>query len=110
MEFEVRNDDYSMTNMSHLQGHIHVPYDDLVKAFADPGESDGYKTDAEWRIKFKDGTIATIYNYKDGYNYNGPHGLPVEKIKDWHIGGFEQTAVERVVRVIADLYQEPAVY
>ena len=108
MEFEVRNDDYSMTNMSHLQGHIHVPYNDLVKTFGDPGIGVD-KTDAEWRIKFKDGTIATIYNYKDGYNYNGPAGLPVERIKDWHIGGFEQTAVERVVRVIADLYQQQAV-
>ena len=29
----------------------------------------------------------TIYNYKDGINYRGLLGIPVEQITHWHVGG-----------------------
>ena len=67
-------------------GVIKRDYATIVKTFGEPTK--GFdKTDAEWHIRFDDGSIATIYNYKDGINYNGEHGLPVEDIKEWHVGG-----------------------
>lgn len=70
-----------------LQGHIKVNYKTIKSTFGKPHNSDGYKTDAEWSIKFEDGTYVTIYNYKDGKNYCGKEGIPKTKITDWHIGG-----------------------
>jgi len=69
-----------------LMGIIKRDYDAIVKTFGEPTE--GFdKTDAEWHIRFDDGTVATIYNYKDGINYNGDRGLLVQRIKEWHVGG-----------------------
>ena len=79
-----------------LMGRINTTYRKLVATFGKPGRGDGYKTDAEWTLEFSDGTIATIYNYKDGKNYNGPSGLPVSKITDWHISGRSKHAVALV--------------
>ena len=71
-----------------LVTEIIVGYDILVSKFGPPiSTTDAYKTDAEWDIEFEDGTVATIYNWKDGKNYCGDRGLEVEDIKEWHIGG-----------------------
>lgn len=86
-----------------LQGHVDASYDDLVKTFGQPGSGDGYKVDAEWVIETSAG-VATIYNYKDGKNYCGHSGLPVEKIRDWHIGGHSPT----VVSIICERLSESA--
>ena len=83
-------------NGSCLQGYITCDYDTLVEVFGEPGDSDGYKVDAEWCLKFEDGTIATIYNWKNGKNYCGSRGKPVKDITDWNIGGFNGKAKERV--------------
>lgn len=83
-----------------LQGCIDCDYDTLVRAFGLPFDGDGYKVDAEWNIVFEDGTRATIYNWKNGRNYCGDEGLYPEEITEWHIGGFDKKAVERVTEVI----------
>jgi hypothetical protein len=101
-----------------LQGYVEVNYTDLVDCFGPPNcDGDGYKVDAEWMIKFEDGTYATIYNYKDGKNYCGEDGLDVEDIKCWHVGGmskqslwavqdtltsFDRNTIEGEVREIKD--------
>jgi hypothetical protein len=77
-----------LTNMTHLQGSTRVTYQRLVEIFGDP-EPGGDKTDVEWTILFDDGTVATIYNWKDGRNYCGANGLDPEDIQSWHIGGHE---------------------
>ena len=80
-----------------LQCEIDVTYALLKKTFGkETCDGDGYKVDAEWVLKFEDGTVATIYNYKSGKNYNGKNGTPKSKITDWHIGGTSYKAVERV--------------
>ncbi len=78
---------------THLQSEIQTSYADLVKLFGEPErmtEGDG-KTDVEWHLTFQSfgqfEEVATIYNWKDGPNYLGPEGTPVEKIREWHIGG-----------------------
>lgn len=88
---------------SSLQGYIDINYAELVDVFGtENSDGDGYKVDAEWQIKFEDGTYATIYNYKDGRNYCGEDGLDVDDITDWHIGGQNERAVARVQEAVAD--------
>ena len=40
-----------------LIGYITCSYEDIVKMFGKPTIGDGYKVDAEWNIKWNDGTI-----------------------------------------------------
>ena len=87
-----------------LQGYVEVTYATLKRVFGAPTcDGDGYKVDAEWLLKFADGTIATIYNYKDGKNYCGAKGTPKTKITNWHIGGNDQRAVYRVQEALEAL-------
>lgn len=80
-----------------LQGYIDISYDELCEKLGESSEYyDDYKSDAEWIVSWEDGTIATIYNYKDGRNYLGAEGLDLEDIRDWHIGGSSHKAVEKV--------------
>jgi hypothetical protein len=80
-----------------LQGYIDISYAELIEKLGAPSENfDDYKSDAEWTLKFEDGTGATIYNYKTGKNYCGAEGLETEDIRDWHIGGESKKAVEKV--------------
>jgi hypothetical protein len=90
----------SVANGTSLQGYIDCTYAKLKSKFGKALEGDGYKVDAEWIVKFKDGTVATIYNYKDGKNYCGASGLAKTKITDWHIGGASSRAVALVEAIV----------
>lgn len=90
-------------NGTHLQGNVGATYQELVEVFGEPirHESDGTthmsnKVDAEWRISFEDGTVATIYNYKNGLNYLGAEGKRVSEISMWNVGGYDERAVTLV--------------
>lgn len=84
-----------------FQGDFVAAYDKIVSKIGPPHAIfDGYKTDAEWCIEFEDGTVATIYNWKDGKNYRGEDGLDVENITEWHIGGGSSYVTEWVVDLI----------
>lgn len=103
MKFKTHNDKDIDLNGTHLQGQIDTTYSKLKKIFGKPNNGDGYKTDAEWEIEFEDGTVATIYNYKDGFNYNGrEYGMSKTKITDWHIGGYDKKAYEMVCAMIKE--------
>jgi hypothetical protein len=93
MKFTTKNVNINGTS---LQGYMQANFHDLVEIFGEPEDGDGYKTDAEWHVKFEDGTIATIYNYKDGRNYCGMSGIGLDEITDWHIGGFERKALQYI--------------
>lgn len=99
MNYTVHTDDYSIVNGTCLQGYLHCSYKQLTKAFGEPGLSDGYKTDAEWIVRFDDGTVASIYNWKNGKNYCGPEGLNTEDITEWNIGGHSARS-EALVRFV----------
>tara|TARA_Y100001958_G_C20769838_1_gene246213 strand:+ start:248 stop:547 length:300 start_codon:yes stop_codon:yes gene_type:complete len=93
----------TMTGGTYLQGYVKATYEQLLKAFGSPhmDQCDNYKTDVEWAFKFADGTVATIYNWKNGYNYLGEaEGLKLNNITEWHVGGFNQKAVARVIDAI----------
>ena len=100
MKFKTHNDKPINIGGTHLQGEIIVSYAELVKIFGKPDKGDDYKIDAEWNLEFEDGTIATIYNYKNGKNYCGRSGMAKSKITEWHIGGFTKNAMEKVYYVI----------
>jgi hypothetical protein len=83
-----------------FQGDMRVSYSRLVEVFGEPhSDGGGYKVDAEWCLRFEDGVIATIYNYKNGPNYNDGVGS-VEDIKVWHIGGKSSRAYTNVIDVL----------
>ncbi len=87
---------------TYLIGEIVTTYGKLVSVFGKPhSNGDGYKVDAEWAVRFDDGTVASIYNWEDGPNYCGAEGTPVKKIMDWHVGGRSADALVRVNEVLA---------
>jgi major membrane immunogen (membrane-anchored lipoprotein) len=96
------NDKDINVNCTSLQGYINCTYDDLTATLGYPLEDgfDDYKSDAEWTIEFDDGTVATVYNYKNGKNYLGDEGTDVCYIEQWHIGGRDETAVQKVQDLI----------
>ena len=78
-------------NRTCLQGYVEAYYHQLVEVFGEP-EGGGDKTTVEWCLQFEDGTIATIYDWKE---YETPIGL-----YHWHIGGHNNLAVARVTRAL----------
>jgi hypothetical protein len=81
--------DWTEANGTHLQGYMEAYYHELVEVFGEP-EGGGDKTTVEWVLSFADGTVATIYDWKE---YETPMGL-----YRWHIGGRNYKAVDRVTR------------
>ena len=84
---EYKRADNGLIDGTGLVGIINVKYQQIVDKFGEPSCFDDYKTDAEWIIKDSEDRVYTIYNYKDGINYCGKEGIPVEDITEWHIGG-----------------------
>lgn len=99
MKFEHAAD---FTGGTCLQGYITFNYDQLVSCFGEPTcEGDAYKVQAEWCLRFEDGMIATIYDWKEGDAYCGlGEGKPVHAVTDWHIGGHDPRAVDRVLEFL----------
>jgi hypothetical protein len=76
-------------NGTHLQGYISATYDQLVERFGQP-DGGGDKTTVEWCLAFEDGTVATIYDWKEWETPLGKY--------NWHIGGRNHMAVTRVTQ------------
>jgi hypothetical protein len=105
MEYVTHNTANLDSSGSCLQGEIKATYEELRTLFGKPCEGDGYKVDAQWVIRFADGTLSTIYNWKDGLNYCGDAGTPVEDITEWHVGGMATASLDQVV-ITLDLFRE----
>tara|TARA_R110000787_G_scaffold272547_1_gene380018 strand:- start:10 stop:306 length:297 start_codon:yes stop_codon:yes gene_type:complete len=82
-----------------LQGYIKASYEQLLRAFGPPNPDlcDNYKIDVEWAFEFADGTVATLYNWKNGKNYCGDEGLELNDIYEWNVGGKNEKAVSRLL-------------
>ena len=83
-----------------LRGYIKASYEQLLKSFGEPHDPNGdnYKTDVEWAFEFADGTIATLYNWKNGKNYLGEaEGLELNDIYEWNVGGNSDKAVAKLL-------------
>lgn len=103
MRFETHNTHPALSPIgTSLQGEILLTFAELKAAFGKPTSGDGYKVDAQWILRDPEtGTLATIYNYKDGKNYLGSSGTPKTKITEWHIGGRDKQAVHLVYSLLA---------
>lgn len=108
MNVTTHNDDSTLDNsLTCLQGYIDTSYDSLVQRFGQP--MPGFdKTDAEWVLKTEDGTLITIYNWKNGPNYNGKYGTPVRQITRWNVGGHSRLAVIALRELMATSIAEAA--
>lgn len=83
------------------QGEINCTYWQLLAAFGEPDEGDGYKTQAEWTVLTPAG-VATIYDWKQGKCYHSEDdGIPVEQITEWSIGGQNKGVVEWINKALA---------
>jgi hypothetical protein len=93
MKFRVTNN-YRDSNMTGFLGEVNTTYARLVEVFGQPlsGSGDG-KVNSEWVIKFADGNVATIYDWK----------LPETPTEDysWHIGGHKRFVVARIAALVA---------
>ena len=81
-----------------------VSYEDLMHVFGEPNPMafDSCKSDAGWLTTSLHGYEINIYNWKDGPNYCGPQGTPVDRITRWNIAGLAGDDVLLVERVIAE--------
>jgi hypothetical protein len=78
------------------QGSVTTTFDHIKSAIGDPisgPTDDPYdKVSCEWILTFKDGVVASIYDYKTG-------GTPMGEYA-WHIGGNNKKAVEYVSHLL----------
>ena len=82
-------------NMTGFKGYVIAHYDELVGAFGKPDDGpdgDFDKVTCCWRLQFEDGTIASIYDWKE-------HSTPFYRY-DWHIGGHDSNAIDRIHEVL----------
>jgi hypothetical protein len=73
----------------HTQGYFDCDYKTIKSIFGEPEKSVNNEDRAMWHIVFKNGTFATIYDWRT----TGP----ISKIFEWHIGGDSEEAVFDVV-------------
>ena len=81
MKFTV---DFNATNGTSLQGYTETTMRKLIEVFGEPeyyGEGD--KVTVEWCLKFEDGTVATIYDWKR-YELGTPE---LDELMHWNVGG-----------------------
>lgn len=79
-----------------LEGYITTTRRALAAVFGEPDETGTIdnKVTTEWMLKFSNGTIATIYDWK---RYEDDLGAPeLDEIYTWHIGGQSKAAVYAV--------------
>jgi len=86
---------YNDSYMTSLVGEVNTTYDQLKEKFGHPivGSGDG-KVNAEWIIKFSDGLVATIYDWKKA-------AIPFEEY-NWHIGGKKKSVVNRIKKILEE--------
>jgi hypothetical protein len=89
-------------NGTSLQGFITCSYDTLCEVFGEPIGGDGYKTRAEWEGKTSDGTVFTIYDWKERQ--------PIGDVTDWHIGGRDTKSVQAIHDIVNETLGEQAKY
>jgi hypothetical protein len=90
---------YEDVNNTSLRGFIEATLNELIQAFGKPHldhPSAHEKVNYEWLLKFEDGTIATVYDWKRYTN----EPLKNNEIIRWCVGGFEKRAQEIVNEIV----------
>lgn len=94
--FVTHNEEAISGNGTSFKGYLPSTLKNLVDIFGEPFDGDGDKTNFEWAIRFDDGTIATIYDWKSTFS-----PLEDEKVV-WHVGGFRGEAIDKVDEIIKE--------
>jgi hypothetical protein len=83
------------TNGTSLQGYMTTTRRELTETFGEPlSYGEGDKVTIEWCLRFEDGTIATIYDWKR-YEAGEP---AMDEIFEYNIGGNNSNAVNAVAK------------
>lgn len=90
-QFTVGFGDFTGTS---FKGYIKTTYDKLVEKFGPPshGRSGDGKVNCEWVLRFNDGLVCTIYDWKEPV-------IPIGEY-NWHVGGKFAECVDRVESVL----------
>lgn len=93
------NISWRVTQGSSFRGYVDTTYDKLVEVFG-PGllNPDEDKVQVEWGIRFVDGTVATIYDWKEGPGYR-KDPVKYQNVTHWHIGGLRNDHPKAVHQV-----------
>lgn len=85
--------DLSASDGTSLQGYTETTLRKLVEVFGEPEYyPEGEKVTTEWCLKFEDGTVATIYDWKR-YELGTPE---LDELMHWNVGGFSPVALATV--------------
>lgn len=82
-----------------FKGDLKTTYNILIDTFGKPHETDLDKIQAEWRFKFEDGTVATIYDWKE-------YETPINNVTDWHVGGNSKKAAFYINAIVNKNYRD----
>jgi len=97
MKYKTHNqDDLINVTGTHLLTTINLPFHKIAATLGDPirfKPEDDDKIRVEWDIKFQDGEVATIYDWKE-------YKRAPEDVTDWHIGGRSFEVVQRVYDIL----------
>lgn len=86
------------------QGKVTATREQVMKTFGAPAycEWDSFdKITIEWEIFFKNGVVATIYDWKRNYDGDLQDPIGLFEQYDWNIGGNSEQAVQMVKEAIA---------
>jgi len=115
------------------KGNLRATIDEIIELFGEPdewlGEGDG-KTTVEWDLEMEDGSIVTIYDYKDFDSWademfydrklgkmKWPRGISREELheqylldmQEWHVGGTKD-AIKNLKRIVGDMAETDKEY
>lgn len=104
MRYTTHHSDFPAINVdgTSLQGQVEATFMELVGLFGQPMPGDRSRVDAEWRVMFETGEVATIYNWKNGWAYMGPKGKPLSQINIWNVGGKHVGVLDKVSRLLLE--------
>ncbi len=88
----------SATNTSFHGDEITTTLNDLIKVFGQPHDTDiDGKVNYEWDLQLEDGTIFTIYDWKEYRDFGDNEDI------DWHIGGKEKRDTIKARLILEEL-------
>lgn len=88
----------SNINGTSLQGHIEATYSELLAVFGaptyGPDDEDSDKVTCAWELELEDGTVATIYDWKESKTPRDSYC--------WHIGGYGRAAETLITSIFKE--------
>lgn len=71
----------------------------MVKVFGEPEYWDDEKVTCEWQFELQDGTVFTIYDWKES---SSPTNHP-DSVIEWHIGSMDRLNPEQYTQILYEI-------